>query len=58
MLNKIALCVAIVLGTGFTASATTRHHRVSHVPQQYYNAVPGDYCPTDGTPCRINGDDW
>jgi hypothetical protein len=63
MLNKIALCVALVLSTGFTASAATRHYRVGHVPPQYYNAVPSNavpsnYCPTDGTPCRINRDEW
>jgi hypothetical protein len=58
MLNKIALCVAIVLTTGFTASAATRHHRVSHVPPAYYNAVPSNYCPTDGSPCRVDGDEW
>lgn len=73
MLNKIALCVAIVLGTGLTASAATRHLHVSHAPPSYYDVVPGsiggacsplhpplcnNICPTDGSPCRINGDEW
>jgi len=63
MLNRIALCVALVLGTVFTASAAT-NHRVSHIPPRYYNAapsnsaVPSNFCPTDGTPCRINRDEW
>jgi hypothetical protein len=64
MLNRIALCVALILSTTFTASAATRHHRVSHVPPQYYNAVPSNsavpsnFCPTNGAPCRVDGDEW
>lgn len=73
MLNKIALCVAIVLSTGFTASAATRRLGVSHVPPAYYDAVPGgmggtcspvhpplcsNICPTNGAPCRIDSDQW
>jgi hypothetical protein len=73
MPNKILLCVVIVLGSGVTAAAATRHLRVSHDPPAYYDIVPGSIggacspahpslcsnaCPTNGSPCRINGDDW
>jgi hypothetical protein len=73
MLNKIGLCVAIVLVSGFTASAATRHLRASHDSPAYYDVIPGglgdgcspahpslcsNACPTDGSPCRVNGDEW
>lgn len=66
--RKIALCVAIVLGTGCAASAATRHHGVSHGHPANHNAVSTDsghscpptcsnFCPSTG-PCRINSDEW
>ncbi len=64
--TKIALCTVIVLGTAFSASAATRNPRITHHYPAIYNMVPnydapsynGDACPTNGAPCRINGDDW
>jgi hypothetical protein len=64
--TKIALCTVIVLGTAFSASAATTHHRVTHRHGAIYNMAPnydvpsynGDACPTNGAPCRINGDEW
>lgn len=71
-LKKIALCVAIILGTGAAAAAAAPYHRISHVAPTYYNMVPdslggngcspvhpplcSNICPTDGSPCHINGD--
>jgi hypothetical protein len=66
MLNKIALCVAIVLGTGSAASAAARHYTFTPAPSPYY-AVPGSgtcsavhppFCSNvcDGSPCHVNGD--
>jgi len=58
---KIALAAAIVLSTALTASAATKHHRVTHVPHQaIYNRVP-DYNtapPQSGAPLRTAPDSW
>jgi hypothetical protein len=56
--TKIALSAAIVRSTAFTASAATKHHRVTHAA--IYNTVP-DYNaapPPSGAPIRTEPDLW
>jgi hypothetical protein len=51
--TKITLSAAIVLSTALTASAATKHHRVTHVHPAIYNMVPdtiGGGCPPSGGP--------
>jgi hypothetical protein len=58
---KIALSAAMVLSTAFTASAATKHHRVTRVHPAIYNVAPAiitSQClPTDN-PCRQHEDGW
>jgi hypothetical protein len=61
--TKIALSTAILLSTAFTASAATKHHRVTYVRSAIYNVVP-DYSaarglwPSSGPPLRTTPDGW
>jgi hypothetical protein len=63
--TRIALAVAIVASTTFTAaSAATKHRRVVHSSRPIYDVVPSggvslstQCLPTD-TPCRTQPDGW
>jgi hypothetical protein len=51
--TKVALSAAVVLSTAFSASAATKHHRVTHIHPAIYNMVPAtvrDSCPPSGGP--------
>ena len=53
MLSKpiIVLSAATVLGVGFSASAATKHHRVSHVHLTIYNSESGGCTASGGPAC-------
>jgi len=59
--TRIALVVAIVLGSALTAAAATKHHRAAQGHPAVSNAAPGiitNQClPTD-SPCRTRPDGW
>jgi hypothetical protein len=40
--TKVTLSAAIVLSTALSASAATKHHRVTYVDPGIYNMAPGD----------------
>jgi hypothetical protein len=52
--TKLAVSVAIVLSTAFSASAATKHHRATHVHPAIYNrvipAAAGGGCTASGGP--------
>jgi len=59
--TKIALAVAIILGSAAAASAATKSHRAGQGHPAVSNAGPGiitNQClPTD-SPCRTRPDGW
>lgn len=55
--TKVALSVAIVLGTTFPASTATKHHRVIHGHPAIYNMFPDTIrggCSPTGVPLCSN----
>jgi hypothetical protein len=55
--TKVALSAAIVLSTAFPASASIKHHRVTHLHPAIYNMVPGTNrgsCSPTGVPLCSN----
>jgi hypothetical protein len=55
--TKIALSAAIVLSTALSASAATKHHRVTHGHPTIYNMVPDTIrggCSPTGVPLCSN----
>jgi hypothetical protein len=51
---KVALSAAIVLATAFSASAATKHHRVSRAHAGLYDTVPSGGCSPVHAPLCSN----